>query len=146
MDGNHLVRSPPRYARPPRPQPSLVSGAGSEGQSGRLGGSAVALLILLSLLVGIGPVAGAWSPHRDPMTRLGTAQVGGAARGLRTGVREDDSRATDPAAPQPVMPPEPRIVVELLAARPSPPLGGKVSTGLGGNGSAPYRARAPPAA
>lgn len=106
-----------------------------------------ALLILLSLIAGPGPVSGAGSALRDPLTRLAPARSAAGTGVVSARPRDGGSDETsDPHAAPSLLPPGPRILVKSLSATPLPLLGPKASAKPANIAAAPYRARAPPAA
>ena len=114
-------------------------------------GPFAALLVLLSLLLGVAPATGAVQSFGDRHTRLGSAHLGAPPATIRTGDRDvvkakakAKAPDADPTSFDP--PPEPRVVVERLPSRSLPQIALLASQEVAQFSGAHYQARAPPAA
>ena len=110
-------------------------------------GPLAALLLLLSLLLGVAPATGAVQSLGDPLAGFDSAHLGAPPAKIRPADR-DVIRAKAPDA-DPIsfdQPPEPCLVVERLPGRPLPRLALLASREVAQFAGAHYQARAPPAA
>ena len=109
-------------------------------------GPFAALLVLLSLLLGVAPATGAVPSLRDPLSRLGSAHPGAPPTAIRPADRYVVSAVAPDADPTSFgPPPEPRVVVERLPGRPLPQVALLASQEVAQFAGAHYQARAPPA-
>ena len=110
-------------------------------------GPFAALLVLLGLLLGLAPAAGAAQSFRSPLIRLGSVDAAAAPATIRSADRAVIGAKAPDAHPTFLgPPPEPRIVVERLAGRPLPQVAAPASQDSAQFVRALYQARAPPAA